>query len=152
MPWCLKFIPISCMGPKHAPKDTVLIFQPIITCSLYGLKMEGWCIALYVIVHISVCGWAHGRVVEYTLKIKLSETRIFKMDPAPKCCRHRRRWWWMRTMFCCDRFGGLWNSNGVCMATLWSFCGYNIVERPVNSTFTVSWSHRRAMLHHLGCL
>ena len=23
------FIPISCMGPKHAPKDTDLIFQPI---------------------------------------------------------------------------------------------------------------------------
>ena len=29
VPWCLKFIPISCMGPKHAPKDKDLIFQPI---------------------------------------------------------------------------------------------------------------------------
>jgi hypothetical protein len=29
MAGCLKFIPISCMGPKHAPKDTYLIFQPI---------------------------------------------------------------------------------------------------------------------------
>ena len=29
VPWCLKFIPISCMGPKHAPKDRDLIFQPI---------------------------------------------------------------------------------------------------------------------------
>ena len=29
VPWCLKFIPISCMGPKHAPKDTYLIFEPI---------------------------------------------------------------------------------------------------------------------------
>ena len=29
VPWCLKFIPISCMGPKHAPKDTDLISQPI---------------------------------------------------------------------------------------------------------------------------
>ena len=29
VPWCLKFIPIPCMGPKHAPKDTDLIFQPI---------------------------------------------------------------------------------------------------------------------------
>ena len=27
--WCLKLILISCMGPKHAPKDTDLIFQPI---------------------------------------------------------------------------------------------------------------------------
>ena len=29
VPRCLKFIPITCMGPKHAPKDTYLIFQPI---------------------------------------------------------------------------------------------------------------------------
>ena len=29
VPRCLKFIPISCMGPKHAPKGTDLIFQPI---------------------------------------------------------------------------------------------------------------------------
>ena len=38
VPWCLKFIPISCMGPKHAPKDTYLIFHEFIctgacTCS-----------------------------------------------------------------------------------------------------------------------
>ena len=26
---CLTFIPISCMGPKHATKDTELNFQPI---------------------------------------------------------------------------------------------------------------------------
>ena len=29
VPRCLKFIPISCMGPKHAPKNTNLIFRPI---------------------------------------------------------------------------------------------------------------------------
>ena len=29
VPWCLKFIPISCTGPKHAPKDTNLFFQPL---------------------------------------------------------------------------------------------------------------------------
>ena len=28
VPWCLKFIPISRMGPKHATKDTDLNFQP----------------------------------------------------------------------------------------------------------------------------
>ena len=28
-PGVLKFIPISCMGPKHAPKDKDLIFQQI---------------------------------------------------------------------------------------------------------------------------
>ena len=31
---CLKFIPISCMGPKHATKDTYLIFST----SLYALE------------------------------------------------------------------------------------------------------------------
>ena len=34
VPWCLKFIPISCMGPKHAPKDTYLIFLT----NLYALE------------------------------------------------------------------------------------------------------------------
>ena len=29
MAGCLKFIPISCLGPKHATKDTYLIFQPV---------------------------------------------------------------------------------------------------------------------------
>ena len=28
-PRCLNFIPISCMGPKHATKDTDLFFQTI---------------------------------------------------------------------------------------------------------------------------
>ena len=27
--WCLNFIPISCMGPKHAPKETHFMCQPI---------------------------------------------------------------------------------------------------------------------------
>jgi hypothetical protein len=30
MPRCLKFIPISCIGSKHAPKDTYMIFQSIL--------------------------------------------------------------------------------------------------------------------------
>ena len=29
VPWCLKFMPISCMGPKHGTKDTYLIFQTV---------------------------------------------------------------------------------------------------------------------------
>ena len=28
VPWCLNFIPISCMGPRNSPKDTHVIFQP----------------------------------------------------------------------------------------------------------------------------
>ena len=34
VPWCLKYIPISCMGPKHAPKDIDLIFLT----NLYALE------------------------------------------------------------------------------------------------------------------
>ena len=34
VPRCLKFIPIPCMGPKHAPKDTYLIFL----ANLYALE------------------------------------------------------------------------------------------------------------------
>ena len=39
-------------------------FCPDWTCSLSGSWMEGWGIVPYVIFHISVRGWAHGRVVE----------------------------------------------------------------------------------------
>ena len=43
-----KFIPISCMGPKHAPKDTYLIFQAI---------YMHWSVCMYVlqiwIMHIN---------------------------------------------------------------------------------------------------
>ena len=35
VPRSLKFIPISCMGPKHAPKDTYLIFP----ANLYALEL-----------------------------------------------------------------------------------------------------------------
>ena len=34
VPQCLKFMPISCKGPKHAPKDTYLIFST----NLYALE------------------------------------------------------------------------------------------------------------------
>jgi hypothetical protein len=39
-------------------------FCPDWTCGLSGSWMEGWCIVPFVIAHISVRGWAHGRVVE----------------------------------------------------------------------------------------
>ena len=30
VPWCLKFIPISCMGPKHAPRTQIWFFNQFI--------------------------------------------------------------------------------------------------------------------------
>ena len=50
--------------------------------------------------------------------------------------------------FGCACFGGSWSSNGVSMAKLWPFYGYNIAGQTVNTTFKVSWSHQRAILHH----
>ena len=39
-------------------------FCPDWTCSLSGSWMEGWCIVPYVVAHLPIRGWAHGRVVE----------------------------------------------------------------------------------------
>jgi putative oxidoreductase len=36
------------------------------------------------------------------------------------------------------RFGGSWSSNGVCMAKLWPFFGYNIRGQSGNTTFRVT--------------
>ena len=36
---CLTFIPISCMGPKHATKHTYLIFQPILLVHLHVVQI-----------------------------------------------------------------------------------------------------------------
>ena len=110
--------------------------------------MEGWCIVLYVIVHISVRRWAHGRVVEYTLSIKSSGTQFYKPDVASEMLSKPASGLRAHTTFGCDCFGGSWSSNGVFMAKLWPFYGYNIAGQTVNTTFKVSWSHRRAILHH----
>ena len=48
LPWCLKFIPISCMGHKHAPKDTDLIFST----NLYALEHVH--VVQILIMHINV--------------------------------------------------------------------------------------------------
>ena len=40
MAGCVTFIPISCMGPKYAPKGTYFIFQPI---------YMHWSVCMYVV-------------------------------------------------------------------------------------------------------
>ena len=44
VPWCFKFITISCMGPKHAPKE-------VFSTNLYALE--------HVHVHSSNLNYAH---------------------------------------------------------------------------------------------
>ena len=110
--------------------------------------MEGWCIVLYFIVHISVCRRAHGRVVEYTLSIKSSETQFYKLDLASEMLSKHASELRAHTTFGFDCDCGSWSSNGVFMAELWPFYGYNIAGQTVYTTFKVSRSHRRAILHH----
>ena len=69
-------------------------------------------------------GWL--RVAEYTAKIKSSETQFYKLDLASEMLSKRMSEIWTHTTFCCDQFARLWSSNGVCMAKLWPFYGYNI--------------------------
>ena len=109
--------------------------------------MEGWCIVLYVIVHISVCRQAHGRVVEYTSSIKSSGTQFHKPDLASEVLSKLVSELRAHTTFGFDCDCGSWSSNGVFMAELWPFYGYNIAGQTVYTTFKVSRSHRRAILH-----
>ena len=56
-------------------------FCPDRTYSLSGFWMEGWCIVPYVIAHISVSGWAQGRVVEggrVHAKDKIIQNSVFQ--------------------------------------------------------------------------
>jgi hypothetical protein len=91
-------------------------------------------------------GWY--RVAEYTTKIKSSKTQFYKLGLAFKMLLKRTSGIRTHTTFRCDRFGGSWSSNEPCMAKLWPFYGYNIGGHTVNTTFRVTWSHRRAILHH----
>ena len=110
--------------------------------------MEGWCIVLYVIVHISVRRWTHGRVVEYTSSIKSSGTQFYKPDLLSEMLTNPASRLRAHTTFGCDCFGGSWRSNGVFVAKLLPDCGYNIAGQTMNTTFKVRWSHRRAILHN----
>ena len=65
-------------------------------------------------------------MVEYTLSIKLSGTQFYKSDLASKMLSKPAIGLRAHTTFGCDCVGGSWSSNGVSMAKLWPFYGYNI--------------------------
>ena len=52
------------MNSSVSMQQRATSFCPDWTCSLSASWMEGWYIVPYVIAHISVCGWAHRRVVD----------------------------------------------------------------------------------------
>ncbi len=68
VPWCLKFIPISCMGPKHAAKDTRFDFST----NLYALEH----------VHVVLIRIMHINALKTQLMHKMSKRtpKITKID------------------------------------------------------------------------
>ena len=87
-------------------------------------------------------------VAEYTSSIKSSGTQFYKPDLVSEMLTNPASGSQAHTTFGCDCFGGSWSSNGVFLAKLVPFYGYNIAGKTVSSTFKVSWSDRRAILHH----
>ena len=80
-------------------------------------------------------GWQ--RVAEYTSSIKLSGTEFYKPDLSFELMSKPASGLLVRPTFGCDCFGGSWSFNGVFVAKLLSFYGYNIAGQTVNTTFKV---------------
>ena len=87
-------------------------------------------------------------MAEHTINIKSSKTQFYPPDLDSKMFSKPASGLWRHKSFLCDRFGGSWSSNRVFMEKLWPLYGYNITGQTVNTTFKVSWSHQRAILHH----
>ena len=77
-------------------------------------------------------------MAEYTSCIKSSGTQFYKPDLASEMLSKPASGFWAHTTVGIDCFGRSWSSNGVFMAKLWPFYGYNIPGQTVNTTFNVS--------------
>ena len=113
--------------------------------------MEGWCSVLYVIVHISVRRWTHGRVVEGArvyLKHKIIRNSILQAGSCVRKVDKPRKWVAGAYNFWLWLFRRVMEIQLVFVAKSLPVCGYNIAGQTVNTTFKVSWSHRWAILHN----
>ena len=77
-------------------------------------------------------------MAEYTSSIKSSGTQFYKPDLASEMLSKPESGLRAHKTFGCDSFGGSWSSNGVFVAKLLPFYGYNIAGQTVNTTFKVS--------------
>ena len=77
-------------------------------------------------------------MAEYTSSIKSSGTQFYKPDLASEMLLKATSGLWAHKTFGCDSIGGSWSSNGVFVAKLLPFYGYNIAGQTVNTTFKVS--------------
>ena len=76
-------------------------------------------------------------MAEYTSSIKSSRTQFYKPDLASEMLLNPESGLRAHKTFGCDSIGGSWSSNGVFVAKLLSFYGYNIAGQTVNTTFKV---------------
>ena len=65
-------------------------------------------------------------MAEYTSSIKSCGTQFYKLDLASEMLSKLESVLRAHKTFGCDSVGGLWSSNGVFVAKLLSFYGYNI--------------------------
>jgi hypothetical protein len=99
------------MNSSVSMQQRAASFCPDWTYSLSGSWMEEWCIVPYVIAHISVHGWAHGRGVEGGRvhgKDEIIQKSFLQAGSGLEMLSKRMSWIWTHTTLCCDRFGGSW--------------------------------------------
>ena len=75
---------------------------------------------------------------EYTSIIKSSGTQFYMPDLASRMLLKPESGLRAHKTFGCDSIGGSRSSNGVFVAKLLSFYGYNIAGQTVNTTFKLS--------------
>ena len=76
-------------------------------------------------------------VAEYTSSIKSSGTQFYKPDLASEMLLKPESGLRVQKTFGCDSIGGSWSCNGVFVAKLLPFYGYNITGQNVNTTTKV---------------
>ena len=105
---CLKFIPISCMGPKHEPKDTYFIFST----NLYALEH----------VHVVQIWIMHINALKTQLMHKNVQTNPKNSHNTPvvlcwheKTLESNKRQW----IFFSQRWGVPYQNHHACCEKLW---------------------------------
>ena len=76
-------------------------------------------------------------MAEYTSSIKSSRTQFYKPDLASEMLLKPESGLRVQKTFGCDSIGGSWSWNGVFVAKLLPFYGYNIAGQTVYKTFKV---------------
>ena len=113
--------------------------------------MEGCCIVPYVIANISVRGRAHERVVEGGRvhdQDKIIRNSILQAGSGLRNVVEADEWDMDAYNFSLWSIWWVMELQRSFYSQIVPFYGYNIGGQTINTTFWVTWSHRRAILHH----